>query len=145
MTQLSPHFSLEELSSTSHRELDNTPSPAVVDVLRDTALRMEAVRSLLGDAPIHVNSGYRSPAVNKAVGGVADSAHLTGHACDFIAPSFGDPIDICKHLAASALQFDQVIEEGTWVHISFAQPMRRQLLTKASGGGYHTGLPGDPL
>lgn len=145
MTRLTPHFSLEELSATSHRELDNTPSIDVVAALGDTALRMEAVRSLLGDAPIHINSGYRSPAVNQAVGGVADSAHLTGHACDFIAPGFGDPLEICRRLAASALQFDQVIEEGTWVHVSFAQPMRRQLLTKQAGGGYRLGLPGDPL
>lgn len=141
MTQLSPHFSLEELIATSHRELDNVPPAPIAQVLADTALHMEAVRSLLGDGSIHVNSGYRSAAVNAAVGGVADSAHLTGHACDFICPSFGEPIDICRHLVASKIEFDQVIEEGTWVHISFDPRMRREVLTKNPAGGYRTGLP----
>jgi zinc D-Ala-D-Ala carboxypeptidase len=141
VTQLSPHFSLEELTATMHRELDNTPSPDVVIALSDTALRLEAVRQLLGNSPLHVNSGYRSPAVNAAVGGVAGSAHLSGHACDFVCPPFGDPIDICRHLSASALEFDQVIEEGAWVHISFAHPMRREVLTKNPAGGYRPGLP----
>lgn len=138
---LTPHFSLEELTATAHRELDNTPPAAVVEALTDTAQHMEAVRALLGDASIHVNSGYRSAAVNKAVGGAASSAHLGGHACDFICPAFGSPLSICRMLAASRLQFDQLIEEGTWVHISFDPKMRRQILTKREGGGYALGLP----
>ncbi|HEV2530965.1 D-Ala-D-Ala carboxypeptidase family metallohydrolase [Phenylobacterium sp.] len=138
---LSPHFSLEELTATSHRELDNTPTPEVATVLADTALRMEAVRTLLGGEAIHINSGYRSIGVNHAVGGVPNSAHLTGHACDFICPAFGAPLEICRALAASAISFDQVIEEGTWVHISFAPTLRRQVLTKKAGGGYALGLP----
>lgn len=139
--QLAAHFSLEELTATAQRDLDNTPPPEVLANLRNTALRMEAVRSLLGDAAIHVNSGYRSPAVNAAVGGAANSAHLTGRACDFIAPAIGAPLAICRLLAASPLEFDQLIEEGTWVHVSFDPRMRRELLTKRAGGGYALGLP----
>lgn len=138
---LSPHFALEELTATSHRDLDNTPSPTIVTALTGTALRMEAVRDLLASSAIHINSGYRSPAVNHAVGGVPDSAHLSGYACDFICPSFGAPLDICRHLAASRIEFDQIIEEGTWVHVSFAPTMRREVLTKQVGGGYRPGLP----
>lgn len=140
MTQLSDHFSLEELSATAHRELDNTPPAPVLATLADTALRMEAVRTFLGAQPIHVNSGYRSPAVNAAVGGVVDSAHLSGHAVDFICPAFGDPLAICRHLAGVAFAFDQLIQEGTWVHVSFAPTMRREVLTKSAGGGYRLGL-----
>lgn len=140
MTALSPHFSLEELTATSHRELDNTPTPEIVAALTDTAQRLEAVRKLLRQ-PMHVNSGYRSPAVNAAVGGVADSAHMSGRACDFICPGFGTPLDICRALQASGIPVDQIIEEGTWVHISFAPTMRHQVLTKKPGGGYYTGLP----
>lgn len=139
--QLTPHFSLEELTATSHRGLDNTPPPEARVALTDTALRMEAVRSLLGGAGIHVNSGYRSPAVNAAVGGVGNSAHLSGHACDFICPAFGPPIAICRELVNSHLEFDQIIEEGTWVHVSFSPTMRREVLTKKVGGGYRPGLP----
>jgi len=140
MTALSAHFSLEEMTITSHRDLDNTPSAEIVTALTDTAQHMEAVRTLLGQ-PIHVNSGYRSPAVNKAVGGAANSAHMSGHACDFICPAFGSPLAICRALVASGIKFDQVIEEGTWVHISFAPTWRQQVLTKNPAGGYYTGLP----
>ena len=47
---------------------------------------MEKIRSLLDNQPIVVHSGYRAPAVNRAVGGVATSAHCLGLACDFVCP-----------------------------------------------------------
>lgn len=141
MTQLSAHFSLEELTATAHRELDNTPSAEVIAALADTARHMEAVRDLLGGLPLHVNSGYRSMAVNRAVGGAATSAHMFGHACDFICPQFGQPISICRAIVLAGVKFDQLIEEGTWVHLSFDPRMRGIVLTKKPGGGYAPGLP----
>lgn len=135
---LSNNFSLAEMTVTTHRDIDNTPPPTLLDTLRDTAEHMEKVRALLGQ-PIHVNSGYRSPALNKAVGGASNSAHMTGHAVDFICPGFGTPLDVCRAVQASGIRFDQVIQEGTWVHLSFAPAMRGQVLTK-SGAGYVTGL-----
>jgi zinc D-Ala-D-Ala carboxypeptidase len=138
-TYLSPNFSLEELSVTQQRGLDNSPSAAVIEELRRTAEQMEAVRRLMGDRPIVVSSGYRSKAVNKAVGGSPRSAHLTGAAVDFNCHRFGDPLAVCRVLAASSLDFDQLIEEGTWVHLSFAKARRRQVLTR-SGPGYRLGL-----
>lgn len=141
MTQLSEHFSFEELTATSHAELDNTPPQSVIAPLNVTAGYLEMIRALLGDQLMHINSGYRSPAVNLAVGGVADSAHLTGYAADFICPAFGAPIDICRAIAASPIRFDQLIEEGNWVHVSFAPAMRGEILTKAPAGGYRAGLP----
>lgn len=137
---LSPHFSVEELTATQQRRLNNTPSPEVLGHLRQTAERMEQVRRLLGDNVITVTSGYRSPAVNKAVGGSKGSAHLTGRAVDFVCQRFGDPSDICRALAGSKLVFDQLIEEGRWVHISFDPRNRRQVLTMQTGGGYAMGL-----
>jgi hypothetical protein len=140
-TYLSPDFSLEELTTSqtaSRRGLDNTPPSEVLEHLKNTALRMEAVRDLLGH-PVLVSSGYRSPAVNAAVGGVANSAHCQGWAVDFICPAFGDPFAICQAVAASRIEFDQCIQEGTWVHISFAPSMRRQCLTKV-GDGYQAGI-----
>lgn len=140
-TYLSPHFALEELTITSHRNLDNTPNEAVRAALGDTAQRMEAVRTALGNKVISINSGYRSPAVNLAVGGVSDSAHLTGHAVDFNCYGFGDPLGVCRELQTAGIKFDQLIQEGTWVHISFAPAMRQMVLTKA-GNGYAGGLAG---
>lgn len=139
-TWLSPHFTLEELTATQQRGLDNTPSAQVRANLRRTAQHMEAVRELLGGYPILVSSGYRSPAVNRAVGGAARSAHLTGKAVDFVCHRLGTPRAICRELADSPLAFDQLIEEGTWVHLSFDPRQRRQILTKAPGGGYRAGL-----
>lgn len=136
---LSPHFSLEELTTTQQRSLDNTPSAEVVAVLRQTAERMEGVRRLLGDKVIIVNSGYRSEAVNRAVGGSKTSDHRMGHAVDFTCQGFGDPRRICGELAGASFTFDQLIEEGQWVHLSFGPRSRRQVLTKA-GRGYVAGL-----
>lgn len=139
-TQLTAHFALEELACTQHREIDNTPPPEVVATLRRTAAQMEEVRRLLGDRVISVSSGFRCPDLNRVVGGARGSAHLTGHAVDFNCFAHGDPRDVCRALAGSDLAFDQLIEEGTWCHVSFDPRMRRQVLTKARGGGYELGL-----
>jgi hypothetical protein len=139
-TGLSAHFALEELACTQHREFDNTPPPEVVATLRNTAAQMEAVRRLLGNRPISVSSGYRCRALNRAVGGARTSAHLSGHAVDFNCYGFGDPLAVCRTIAASDLAFDQLIEEGSWVHISFDPRMRRQVLTRKEDGSYGRGL-----
>jgi zinc D-Ala-D-Ala carboxypeptidase len=139
-TWLTAHFALEELACTQHREFDNTPPPEVVGTLRETAARMEEVRRLLGEQVITVSSGYRCRALNRAVGGARTSAHLSGQAVDFNCYRFGDALAVCRTIVASDLAFDQLIEEGTWVHVSFDPRMRRQVLTRRPGG-YGLGLP----
>jgi hypothetical protein len=63
---------------------------------------------------------------------------MSGLAADFIAPKYGRPKDICDYIAASSIQFDQLIFEGTWVHIAApaagAIP-RREVLTAVFRGG----------
>jgi len=133
--QLTPHFSLAELTTTKQK-IDNTPSKEVVEVLRTTAFYMEKVRELLGNVAITVNSGYRSPDVNRAVGGSTNSSHTYGHAVDFTA-SGHTPLEVCNILAKSNLKFDQLICEGVsknningkWVHISFDPKARRNILS----------------
>lgn len=138
--KLTPHFTLEELTTTN-KPLDNTPSKEQVEVLRTTAFYMEKVRELLGNVAIKVSSGYRSPEVNKAVGGSKTSAHLFGYAVDFTA--YGHtPLTIANTLAKSDLKFDQLIYEGTWVHISFDPKMRREVLTARFKNGKATYLKG---
>ena len=143
MSQLTAHFSLDELTFTQHRSLDNTPPADVIEHLKTTAGGLELVRAALGGFGLRINSGYRSPAVNAAVGGAATSAHLTGYAADFVCPNFGDPLACCRAIAGARdrglLDFDQLIQEGSWVHISFDPRMRGQVLTKAPGG-YRPGL-----
>lgn len=143
MTPLTPHFSLEELTASqaaARHGMGNCPSPAIAARLRLTASLLEKVRTLLGDRVISVSSGYRSPAVNRLVGGARNSAHTEGWAVDFNCWSFGEPLEACRAIAASDIPFDQLIEEGTWIHISFAPALRRQVLTKAPGRGYIVGL-----
>lgn len=131
--KLSPHFSLEELTTTSHKDLDNTPSEVVVARLKTLASRLETVRDILGGHPIHINSAYRSPKVNKAVGSKPTSAHIQGWAVDFVVPEFGTPAQIARKLVGTLDAWDQIIYEGTWVHLSIDPRNRRQILTYGNG------------
>jgi len=134
--QLSKYFTLEEVinsQTATRRGLDNTPPEDVKINLALTCHSADAVREFLGK-PMLVSSGYRSPAVNAAVGGAQRSAHMLGYALDFISPAFGTPEEIVKAVCKSDIDFDQIIMEGTWVHLSFAPAMRRQALVKTSQG-----------
>ena len=136
MTKLSEHFTLEELtfSATAQRkQIDNKPPAEVLENMKRLAAGLEEVRAVLGNKPMRINSGYRSPELNRAVGGARLSAHMAGYAADFVCPDFGSPLKIVKALAATGIQFDKLIQEGTWVHISFAPEARRQLLTAHFG------------
>ena len=88
-SRLSPHFTLGELCKTSAKTQDgNIPSHVHIENLKRLCGWLEMLRSEWnkrygeGNDPIIINSGYRSPAVNKAIGGVATSNHLTGCAAD---------------------------------------------------------------
>lgn len=143
-TKLSEHFTLEELTVTQVRDVSNQPSArTVLEALKHTAEMMEQVRQLLGAKPIIVTSGYRSSLVNKIVGGSMTSAHMTGHAVDFICPGFGTPEQVALAIRDSAIRFDQLIFEETWVHLSFAPAMRGEVMTKRRHGSYVSGIKGD--
>lgn len=119
--RLSPHFQLSEftLSQAGTRlGLANEPTAQALQNLTLLAnLLLEPIRSLLGD-PITISSGYRSSAVNRAVGGSTTSAHLLGLAADFICPGYGTPRQVCQAIVDARLRFDQLIFEGSWVHIA---------------------------
>lgn len=128
----SKHFDLESLwhSDTAVRlGIDNTPTESVVEALTQTAVNMERVRTLLEDKSVLVNSGYRCPTLNKAVRGSSNSDHMYGWAVDFRCPAYGTPKEVVKFLLTTDLEFDQLIQEGTWVHVSFAPGLRRRVLT----------------
>ena len=129
---LSPNFALSEFteSQTATRlGLDNDPPAELYETLKATARCMEDIRDLLGGKAVLVSSAYRSPEVNKAVGGSANSQHTKGEAVDFTCPKFGTPRDIVTKIKDSPLLFDQLIlEYDRWVHISFSTRNRRQVL-----------------
>jgi zinc D-Ala-D-Ala carboxypeptidase len=123
---MSEHFSLPEFlhSDTAlQHNIENHPSWDVVEALARLADVLEQIRALLG-VPVQVTSGFRCTALNSAVGGVADSAHLFGCACDFVAPEYGDITDIIQAVqpAMVSLGIDQLIHEGDWVHLGLAVP-----------------------
>jgi zinc D-Ala-D-Ala carboxypeptidase len=133
--QLSGHFSLEELTASetaSRIGIDNNPNDLELRNLRRLAQYLEQVRKLLGK-PIHINSGYRSVALNQKVGGQKMSAHLSGLAADLVCPSYGSPLDVCKTIRDSDILFDQIIYEfDSWCHFAVTQEEligRRQCLT----------------
>lgn len=132
MTQLSPHFSLAELTvsqTAARKNIDNTPDAEELAALTFTASQMERVRKILGK-PIIVSSGFRSKALNAVVPGSSNTSHHTlGYAVDFTCPAAGTPLQVAQKLA-NALPYDQLIHEfGAWVHISFHPRMRSQELT----------------
>lgn len=143
MTKLTEHFTLEELTITTHRFIDNTPPREVIFNLQQLADYLEDIREIL-NSPIIISSGYRSPELNSVIGGVKNSTHLDGRAADFICPGFGDPYEICKAISQSGIDFDQLILElNRWVHFGIAkhnEKPRRELLTLVGPNAYVHGL-----
>lgn len=140
MMQLSAHFSFEEFTQSEvalRKGLDNVPDSEALANLHLLADAMENVRAILA-VPIHVNSAYRSPKVNAALGGSANSAHMKGLACDFVAPAFGTPQQIARAIVDSNINYDTVIFEGAWVHFAISDNMRKQVLTAHFNGGKAT-------
>lgn len=118
--KLSQHFTLDELTiseSADRLGLDNTPNNEALLNLRRLASFLEEVRKVLGK-PIRINSAYRSPEVNKAVGGSATSQHCFGCAAD-IRVNDMTPDQVVRAIIAAKLPYDQVIREfDRWTHVS---------------------------
>ena len=122
------YFTIDELCASDiaeRKKIDNTPNA-------DARLRMQRLIEQLLDpiraawgGPITVNSGYRSPALNKTVGGVATSQHLKGEAADITVGSQEankQLFDLIVELRQNGrISFDQLIDESnySWLHISF--------------------------
>jgi len=130
--KLSENFSLAELTTSdcaARNGIDNTPPAAKIENLKRLAATLEQVRDVLG-FPIHINSGYRSGALNKAIGGKPNSQHCQGLAADLTCAQIGTADEVCATIAGSGIDFDQLIFEfGAWVHISIGKNNRRQILT----------------
>ena len=138
MTQLSVHFTLEELTHTDHREFDNTPNPQETANLIRLAGLLEDVKLLLGGKPIMVNSAFRSKAVNDAVGSKDSSQHRVGCAADIRIPQM-TPDEVVRAIIAADLPYDQIIREfDRWTHISVpntpdGKPRKQALIIDKAG------------
>jgi hypothetical protein len=116
--QLSEHFTLEELTHTDHREIENTPNSSEINNLKRLAEFLEKVKVAVGGKPIMVNSAFRCKALNDAVGSKDTSQHRVGCAADIRVPGM-TPDEVVKAVIAANLDYDQVIREfDRWTHIS---------------------------
>ena len=124
---LSPHFTIEEMikSQTALRlGLDNSPGPEELEALVDLCeFGLEPIRNHY-QRPVIVGSGFRAPAVNKAIGSRRTSQHTKGQAADIEIPGL-DNLEL-YYWAAANLDFDQLILEyysgepsSGWVHVSY--------------------------
>ena len=152
--QLSEHFKLNEFTKSEtaiRKRIDNTPSPQHASNLKLVCEKiLEPVRKHFGK-PVRINSGYRGPALNAAVGGSSKSQHCNGEAVDFEIDGLPNP-DLAKWVAENC-EFDQIIlefydpKEGPnsgWVHASYASNgnNRKQKMTAVTVNGKTVYKPG---
>ena len=138
---LSEHFLLEELTHSEvavRRGLNNEPHAGERANLARLATTLLEPARMLWMAPVHVNSGYRSPTINRLVGGSEESQHMAGLAADVV--PVGLDLEGAFHmLRQSSLDYDQIILEcGSWIHMSipaFGADARREALTASGGPG----------
>ena len=148
--QLSQNFTLRELTLSqyaSRLNLSNEPDQQALMNLQRLCVSLDRVRNLAG-VPIHVSSGYRSLAVNRAVGGSQSSAHCAGLAADINAHGM-HAYELAQLIYRSDIQYDQLIYEGEWVHFGLrAAALRNQVLTakfgRLNGTKYLPGLVRNP-
>jgi len=135
---MTPHFTLEELTATSHREFDNTPNADETANLQRLAEFLEQVKKALGGKPVMINSAFRSKAVNDSVGSKDTSQHRIGCAADIRVPGM-TPDAVVRLLIDSKLPYDQLIREfDAWTHVSVVStpgllPRRQVLIIDRSG------------
>ena len=135
---MTPHFSLAELTATSHRQFDNTPNEAETANLQRLAEFLEQVKTALDGKPIMINSGFRSKQVNDSVGSKDTSQHRIGCAADIRVPGM-TPDAVVRAVIAAGLPFDQIIREfDAWTHISVTNtpdgtPRKQALIIDKAG------------
>lgn len=119
------YFTLKELlasDTAKAKGIDNTPTWGIVQNLNGLAVNLlDPIRELYGK-PIYINSGYRCPALNKAVGGVPTSEHMKGMAADIdTRKGVAENLRLFELIKNSGLKFTQLIDEkhGQWVHVSY--------------------------
>ena len=132
--KLSPHFTLGEMTkSSSHPEVYNIPSHEAIANLTNLTKWLEVLRKRynakygVGEEPIRINSGYRSPQLNKAIHGVAGSNHLTGCAVDIRVVGMEQllryAVILLDYADESKQEFDELLIErnrygAIWLHFA---------------------------
>ena len=125
-TNLSEHFVLGEFTRSKYPEVYNIPSHEAIANLKRLCVWLEVLRDKVGH-PIVINSGYRSPQLNRKVGGAPTSNHLTGCAVDIRTSGFEQAIEYTAILIAYATESNQEFDEllieknrygAVWLHFA---------------------------
>ena len=140
---LNPNFTLAQMSRSDtalRLGIENNPNAGeVANLVRLCESLLEPAQRILG-VPLVINSGYRSIALNHAIGGATGSAHMDGRAADFILPRGMSLTDAFKTLRKADLPYDQIIFEcNAWIHLAVAKTgtdPRRQALAASGGPGH---------
>jgi zinc D-Ala-D-Ala carboxypeptidase len=149
MAKISRRFHLNRLlrsETAERRRIANKPAARHLRRLGRIARALDRIEKALGQR-LQVNSGYRSEALNRAVGGVSTSQHTRGEAVDIECRAYGSPLELARAIVRAGVRFDQLVYEygcnaqGGWVHLSIsARPRRRTLTICSTRSGYHLGL-----
>ena len=136
--RLSEHFDLSEFTVSQEavrKGIDNTPSGLIINRLRFLCEKvLEPIRDL-ADKPLSITSGYRSPDLNKSIGGSTTSQHCLGEAADFHAQGYTTE-ELFQLIKSSNIPYDQLIQEfGTWCHVSYRPDPRKQALYAVKENG----------
>ena len=136
--KLSRNLTLEEFISSKeaseHKINNSLPDSMLSKAVYLACFCFEPIRSLLGDVPITLTSGYRCEELNKLVRGVSTSQHCKAEAFDFI-PSNMTIDEAFEKIKKSSLTLDQLIKEhskssgSTWIHVSMkSKDNRKQII-----------------
>lgn len=134
-SRVGKYFTIQELcrsTTATKMGISNTPSQSVVDNLIALIQNvLDPIREAWG-RPIIVNSGYRSLSLNRIVGGVSNSQHLTGQAADITTGNKVDNARLFQLIQSLNLSFDQLIDEAdfSWIHVSFDKNRSRKQVLK---------------
>ena len=123
--KLSPHFTLGEMTTSNHKEVYNIPSHEAIANLKRLCTWLEVLRKRA--EPIIINSGYRSPQLNRKIGGAPTSNHLTGCAADIrvagMEQALRYAVILLDYADESKQEFDELLIErnrygAMWVHFA---------------------------
>ena len=136
--KLTDHFTLAEMTvsqEAARSGLKNVPNAAQVESLLLLCQNvLEPLRVRL-KRPVVVNSGFRSPTVNRRIGGAANSQHCKGQAADIIVPGMS-VAEVVARIRKMGLPYDQLLDEyGQWVHVIYGPRHRRQRINARYEGG----------
>ena len=130
------HFTIKELIETSTGLLNVPMQPEKNNLIELVDNVLDPLREMYG-GPIRVNSGYRSPIVNKRVGGVATSHHVMGTCADITAGSSKEN-EILFNLIKNNFKFRQLIDELNykWIHVEYLDGDNKNEILKFDGKKY---------